>query len=162
MRLKRKKSRRSRVKFLQSKLEDERILRAEATKKVALYHKMSQSFWERWRWELQQRKEVMKREKVLMSGANGVKTCQTLRIHEIDPQSLANPSLISDDHSTYIGRGSFGVVRVQVYRGIKVAVKEYLPHSVACDVRREARVLSMFCHPYLPLLFITSVHPFRQ
>ena len=55
------------------------------------------------------------------------------------------------------------MVRVQVCRGIKVAVKDYLPHSGACDVRRVARVLSMLCHPYLPLLFgvIISVRPFR-
>ena len=158
MRLKRKKSKRSRVEFLQSKLEDEQVLRAEATKKAALYHKMSRSLWERWRWELQQRKEAMKREKMLLSGAKGVKTRQTLTIHEIDPQRLTNPSLTIDDHSTYIGRGSFGVVRVQIYRGVKVAVKEYLPHSVACDVRRKARVLSMLCHPYLPLLLFLLSH----
>ena len=163
MRVKRKKMRRSRVKFLQSKLEDERVLRAEVTKKVTLYHKMSRSFWERWRWELQQRKELIKRERVLLSGVDCVKTREILKIHEVDPQLLANPPLISDDSSTYIGRGSFGVVRVQVYRGIKVAVKEYLPHSVVCDVRREARVLSMLCHPFLPLLFgiVTSVRPYR-
>ena len=163
MRLKRKKIKRSRVKFFKSKLEEERVLRAEASKKVTLYHKMSRSFWERWRWELQQRKEVMKREKVLLSGVNGVKTRQALKIHEIDPQVLANPPHLLDDQLTYIGRGSFSVVKVQVYRGFKVAVKEYLPHSLAFDVRREARVLSMLCHPYLPLLFgvITSVRPFR-
>ena len=100
---------------------------------------------------------------MLLGGADGVKPREILKIHEIDPQLLANPTLILDDSATYIGRGSFGVVRVQVYRGMKVAVKEYLPHSVACDVRREPRVLSMLCHPFLPLLFgvVTSVRPFR-
>ena len=47
----------------------------------------------------------MKQERVLLGGANGVKTRQTLKIHEIDPQVLANPPLISDNHYTYIGRG---------------------------------------------------------
>ena len=54
MRAKRKKTIRSRVKFFQSKLEDERVSRAEVTKKVTMYQKMSRSFWERWQWELQQ------------------------------------------------------------------------------------------------------------
>ena len=41
MRAKRKKMKRSRVKFLQSKIKSEQLLRAEATKKVALYRNMS-------------------------------------------------------------------------------------------------------------------------
>ena len=64
---------------------------------------------------------------------------------------------------TYIGRCSFGVVRVQIYRGIKVAVKELLPRSLASDVRHEAGILAMFCHPYLPLLFgiHTATQPYK-
>lgn len=96
-------------------------------------------------------------------GISDEKTRKVIKINEIEPHLLCNPTNYSDDESTYVGRGSFGVVRVQMYRGMKVAVKEFLPHSVATDVRHEARVLSVLCHPYLPLLFgvNTSVRPFR-
>ena len=56
---------RSHVKSLQSKIESEQLLRAEATKKVALYRNMSRSYWERWRWELQKWKEEMSKKKMV-------------------------------------------------------------------------------------------------
>ena len=86
----------------------------------------------------------------------------SLKIHEIEPELLHNPTE-SEDLSTYIGWGSFGVVCIQIYRGIKVAVKELLPRSVVADVRHEAEILALFCHPYLPLLFgvSTSTQPYR-
>ena len=162
MRSSRKKRRRSRVKVLEEKLCKEKAWRTEATKKLALYQGMSKSFWERWQWELQERRESMKREKVLLSSTGGVKTCRVLKLPEIEPQLLCNPPSFADDESTYVGRGSFGLVRVQLYRGMLVAVKEFLPHSTAVDVRNEAKVLSTFCHPYLPFLFgvNTAVRPF--
>lgn len=52
----------------------------------------------------------------------------------------------------YVGRGSFGIVRAQMLRGILVAVKEFLSRSVTADVIHEASVLNRICHPYLPLL----------
>ena len=52
-----------------------------------------------------------------------------------------------------MGRGSFGIVKLQIYRGIHVAVKELLPHSNKEDVRNEAKILAHLCHPYLPYLF---------
>ncbi len=51
------------------------------------------------------------------------------------------------------GRGSFGIVRIQLYRNINVAVKEFLPHTVTSDVKIEANILARFSHPYLPYLF---------
>ena len=42
----------------------------------------------------------------------------------------------------YVGRGSFGVVKLQLFRGIKVAVKELLPRTNLLDVRHEAQILS--------------------
>ena len=119
MRAKRKKMKRSRVKFLQSKIESEQLLRAEATKKVALYRNMSRSYWERWRWELQKRKEEMSKKKVLLNGTN-VKTRRVLQVNEIHPSCLSN---LPGSAETFIGRGSFGVVKVQLYRSFEVAVK---------------------------------------
>lgn len=54
--------------MLEAKLKDEQTLRTEITKKLTLSRNMSRSFWERWQWELQQRKECMEREKVLLGG----------------------------------------------------------------------------------------------
>ena len=46
---------------------------------------------------------------------------------EIDPSMLVDLKLPSRSDISYVGRGSFGIVKVQKYRGILVAVKEYLP-----------------------------------
>ena len=75
---------------------------------------------------------------------------------------LHNPTDCDDTSQTYIGRGSFGIVRIQIYRGIKVAVKE-LPRSLVNDVHHEAEILAMFCHLYLPLLFgiHTATQPYK-
>ena len=59
---------------------------------------------------------------------------RALSIHEIDPEVLHNP-IDCDDTQIHIGRGSFGVVQIQIYCGIKVAVKELLPRSLVSDVR---------------------------
>ena len=52
----------------------------------------------------------------------------------------------------YVGRGSFGVVKVQSFRGIQVAVKVFLPRSLKADVYTEASILQLLCHTYVPLL----------
>ena len=54
---------------------------------------------------------------------------------------------------TFVGKGSFGVVKYQTYRGIRVAVKEFLPRTMRESVLKEAAFLVELCHPYLPLLF---------
>ena len=57
----------------------------------------------------------------------------------------------------YLDGGSFGIFRLQIYHGYKVAVKEYLPRTMLDDLQREASFLSRICHPLLPLLIgITS------
>lgn len=60
----------------------------------------------------------------------------------------------------FVGRGSFGVVPIQVFRDIKVAVKELLPHTVLEDVQQEASILASLSHPLLPFLF--GVHTSRK
>ena len=39
---------------------------------------------------------------------------------------------------TYIGRGAFAVVQLQIYQGLKVAVKRFLPSTTRVDVDKEA------------------------
>ena len=53
----------------------------------------------------------------------------------------------------FVGRGSFGIVKYQIYHGIHVAVKEFLPRTVSDSVETEAQLMSKLYHPYLPLLF---------
>ena len=75
---------------------------------------------------------------------------------EIDVSLLKNPEVEGSkdsDAGVYVGRGSFGIVRIQTFRGINVAVKEFLPHTQAGDVKHEALMLSCLCHPHLPFLF---------
>ena len=166
MRHERKKRKRCKAKLLEAHLDLERTLRSEAEKKVALYKNMSRSYWERWRWELEQRKECMVREKSLLS-RQCLRTTEVpkVHVHEIDPDVLLNPVASSDgeDNEVFVGRGSFGVVRLQIYRGVRVAVKELLPRTLASDVHKEAQILARFCHPYLPCLFgvVTSKRPHR-
>ena len=67
-----------------------------------------------------------------------------------------NPAVLKDLHNgtyAYIGRGSFGVVKLKLYRGIYVAVKEVLPRTLLFDVIKEAEMVSHFTHPSLPHLF---------
>ena len=63
----------------------------------------------------------------------------------------------------YLGQGSFGVVKMKLFRGIKVAVKELQPRTVLSDVRKEAHTLATLCHPFLPYLFgvCTTSEPYR-
>ena len=95
----------------------------------------------------------MAHEKGLLLRSDQEKLCDdSPSIHEIVPGMLYSPPNIPKE-SMFIGRGSFGVVRSQLYSGIRVAVKELLPLSVVDDVRQETEILALFCHPYLPLLF---------
>ncbi len=73
------------------------------------------------------------------------------KLHEIEPSLITN--IIDEEGQLFVGRGSFGIVRIQLYRNINVAVKEFLPHTVTSDVKIEANILAKFSHPYLPYLF---------
>lgn len=88
----------------------------------------------------------MECENVRLGGIADDKICKVIKINEIEPHLLCNPANYSTDESMYVGRGSFGRVCVQMY-GMKVAVKEFFPHSIATDVCHEVRVLSVLCHP---------------
>ena len=85
----------------------------------------------------------------------------TTQFQEIDPVMLVN--LTSSDEDAYVGRGSFAVVKLQSFRGLKVAVKELLPQTLMTDVLHEASMLTKLSHPYVPYLFGVCTHqrPYR-
>ncbi len=117
---------------------------------------MARTFWDRWQWELQKRKEAIQEVPSPLCSSKP-------KVHIIDPASLHDPTIDSKPTEVYIGRGSFSVVRLQYYRGMKVAVKEFLPRSIKVDVTNEAAILSLLNHPYLPYIFgmCTSSLPYR-
>ena len=130
------------------------------TDEVLLYKHMARTFWDRWQWELQKRKEAVQEQLLLRRGSayksaayqvQASKSSHHLR--EIDPSRLANPIQGGKSVEKYLGRGSFSVVRLQMYRGIKVAVKVFLPHSFRSDVQNEATLLEQLCHPNSPDVF---------
>ena len=134
----------------------------EATKESnALSKIMARSFWERWRYELDERKKVQKaNQELIMSSKHSsirLRSCDEVSvIPSIDRSLFSDPADFGDhpnDTDLFVGRGSFGVVKCQMYHGIYVAVKEFLPHTIKESVMKEACLLFDLCHPYLPLLF---------
>lgn len=125
----------------------------EGLKKQCLHnHSMAFTFWERWRHELQQRKEHLHCQ---TSGSSSERECG---IHCIDQKLLLDPpTQLDTTEPQWLGRGSFGVVKRQIYRGLDVAVKEYLPRTLACDVLEEAKTLNQLSHPNLPHLVGVSL-----
>lgn len=127
-------------------LQTEKALRECAQKESAKYKSMARTFWERWRWELQKRSDS-----VSYTSSQGTRTQAIM--HNINPDLLNDPMIDGKEKQIFVGRGSFGVVRMQVYRGIRVAVKEFLPRTTAEDVLHEASILASLSHPNLPMLF---------
>ena len=112
---------------LEVSLKNEEQKRISAEKEVLKYKSMCRCYWERWQWELVQRKEKLK------------KTNEHVPVvSRIDVSLLKNPEVEGSkdsDAGVYVGRRSFGIVRIQTFRGINVAVKEFLPHTQAGDVK---------------------------
>lgn len=158
-RLRRSELRRAEMEHVRTALEHERKERHKSDCKVKVYRSMSRTYWERFRWELQKRKEAMRETMLAQRRYNSTPSARLLpTIQQIDPSMLNDVELTAvsgaaSPNSAYVGRGSFGIVKLQYYRGMRVAVKEFLPRSLSDDVMREARVLSQLCHPYLPYLF---------
>ena len=151
---------------LKQELIKERTESSKRQKEALRYKNMARSYWERWQWELHKRKEAIKEQLRIVKQIPSTlpKAQATALLHEVCPDLLHDP--VKSDGSTtkeYIGRGSFAVVCLQLYRGFHVAVKEFLPRSVRADVIHEAMVLTKLCHPYLPYLFgvCTSSLPLR-
>ena len=129
------------------------------------YKSMARSYWDRWQWELQKRKEAHQDQVKLARSVQQLPSQSDLTSgqHEINPENLSDPIQDGKPCEIYLGRGSFSVVRLQVYRNILVAVKEMLPRTVRKDVIHEAKILNKLCHPFLPYLFgvCTTVRPLR-
>ncbi len=165
-RKRRKRAHKTQVAALKNKVEEELKLRKESEKQTLLYRQMARAFWERWQWELRQRKEAMTREKAMMfrvQRRGNSSTVSVTQLHEIDPTLLQDPVHKGSEAELFIGRGSFGVVKLQVFRQMDVAVKEMLPRTVLSDVLHEARILALLCHPFVPYLFgvCTTAKPYR-
>ena len=131
---------------------------------VSRCRSMARSYWDRWQWELQKRKEIHQ-ENIRISRRSLIPSdaVSCLQTHEIIPGNLSNPNINGEATKTYIEQGSFSLVCLQMYRGVFVAVKEFRPKTIAADVINEASILNKFCHPFLPYLFgvITKSRPFR-
>ena len=134
------------IRALQQELDEERQLGAKRDKQVMLYKRMSRSFWERWQWELRQRKEAMKLERAMTSQRRGhtSRVVTSSVVQEIEHTLLQDPV---EKGELYIGRGSFGLVKLQMFRGMMVAVKELLPHTLLLDVQNEAVFWQNFAIP---------------
>ena len=65
-----------------------------------------------------------------------------LVLPSIDPSMLEDPAIDGKIRECYLGRGSFGIVQLQVYRTIAVLVKEFLPRSLVDDVTNAANLLA--------------------
>ena len=148
-----------RLQLAQDNIKVEEKMRKKAQGEAAKYKGMARTYFDRYCWEVQQRRTVMKEyrletiKKLLPGKSDRNQDTKTVYVHnEINPANLLNPLIKGERKDVYLGRGSFGIVKMQMYRGLKVAVKEYLPRSVLDDVKREASFLSHLCHPYLPLL----------
>lgn len=150
---------------LHAEVKKEKNLREQAEVRNVVSRKMARTFWDRWHFELEERKLHQKRERELkfalihnVKGQAASKSgCHDHNpsIQSIDRSLLVDPVEFEDratDRDVFVGRGSFGIVKYQSYRGINVAVKEFLPCTVAESVQTEAQILSKICHPHLPLL----------
>ena len=152
---------------LKSELTTESSLRNTAELNVIAFKNRATTFWERWRWELEKRREAMisllRTRTPATSSRSAVVGQSKFHLQEIDPTMLQNPVICGEEKEHFVGRGSFGIVKVQVFRGILVAVKEYLPRTIKVDIIHEASILSQLCHPYLPLLLgvCTKQQPLR-
>lgn len=138
-------------------------LRVKAERSAITYRQISRTYWERWRWELHKRREALKELMVKNRFTPSASGSRDFLMHEIDPSMLRDPLIGGKQEESFVARGSFGIVRLQEYRNIQVAVKEFLPRSLLVDVKAEASILSSLSHPYVPFLLgiVTKKYPLR-
>ncbi|XP_065888089.1 mitogen-activated protein kinase kinase kinase 7-like [Dysidea avara] len=101
---------------------------------LAFNQKLAQLYWDRWRHEVQERK------------------CRRVLPLRVNLPVIPRSSL-HDTEKGVVGRGSFGVVKHMMYRGIDVAVKTFDSDCSNDSVICEASFLSKLQHPNLPLFF---------
>lgn len=141
-----RRKRKKKVKELMAEIDSEKKLKESAVRSRVKYSGMARTYWERWQWELQGRRKLMINERMARKRLQVVKFV----LPHIDPSMLEDPLINGERKECYIGRGLFGIVRLHLFRDIKVAVKEFLPHSLREDINNEAHILASLCHPYLP------------
>lgn len=141
---------------LKQELANEKAAHEDTKSCVLLNKQMAKTYWERWRHELEECKELQKRNVELLLKHKPSKICSRVHVPRIDRSLLCDPTEFGkcpQPEDVFVGRGSFGVVKVQTYHGITVAVKEFLPRTNKESLEREAEVMCELCHSYLPLLF---------
>ena len=94
---------------LKAELETERKLKDSAKQNCLKYSGMSRTYCERWQWELQERRQLMIR------AARPKEQVTKFILPSIDPSMLEDPVIDGERKENYIGRGSFGIVRHQLY-----------------------------------------------
>ncbi len=146
-----KKTMKAKIQCLKREVASEMDLRKQAEKSATTYKGISRTYWERWRWELRKRRETIQELKIRQ--ISKVPSTMTILLHEIDPSMLKDPYEDGQFKETYLARGCFGIVRLQEYRSMQVAVKEFLPRSLVVDVNNEASILASLSHPYVPFLY---------
>lgn len=130
---------------------DNKQSQLEATQnKMQMYKNMARTYWERWRWESQKRKESVVPHVYHRQPSQHCPATDTMLPPQINSAMLNN---LTEDITNYIGRGSFSIVKLQLYRGIYVAVKQFLPRTFINDVITEAKCLMKLSHPNLPHVF---------
>lgn len=98
-----------------------------------------------------------------LSGQNAVRPST---FQEIAPTMLKVPIICWEKKEHCVDQG---IVKAQVFGGILVAVKQFLPRSLKVH---EATILNQICYPYLPLLLsvctrqiplclVMQFHPFK-
>ena len=78
---------------------------------------MAHSYREWWQWELQQQKKAMQ------GIRGGAQVSKVPHLLEIDETLLVDP--VVGESEMYVGQRSFAIVKIMIFRGIKVAIKEF-------------------------------------
>ena len=129
------------------KMADLEIKRKE--KKIETLWCMTRTFWERWKWELEKRKEALWLNRT--SNYRRQSTEVKLYISEIDLSLLTHPVVNDKQTESYLGRGAFGIVKLMMYRAMYVAVKQLHVTALLEDVQKEAELTASLCHPFFSL-----------
>lgn len=148
-RARKKRKRSMKLKELKAEVDIQKNLKESAVRSHIKYVGMSRTYWERWRWELQERRQLLISQRM---ASRSLPPLVEFVLPCIDPAMLKDPLINGEHKECYVGRGSFGIVRLCTFRDIPVAVKEFLPRTVHEDVSNEAHILASLCHPYLPCL----------
>jgi hypothetical protein len=108
---------------LKREVENERKVKEKAEHLCLKYRCMSRTYWERWRWELQQRREAMIRER-MVTKERSIK----LVLPNIDPSMLEDPVVDG---------------QVPSVSWHPSCCKRILPRSLVHDVTNEANLLGI-------------------